>query len=124
MLGALAFKAAASESRGGTLLSRGTEAWVTDASMRAQVICWVLGEYGTVSGVTAGTIMGQICAVEDKQTVDDGVRGYMLLALAKLSTHSGVALPPSAEDMLHSATHSRNVNLQQRALEVEALLRY
>ena len=87
-----------------------------------QVICWVLGEYGTVSGASAATVLDQICAVEDRQTVDDGVRGYMLSALAKLSTHSGLALPSSAEDMLHSATHSRNVNLQQRALEVEALL--
>ena len=95
-----------------------------DSKLMIQVICWVLGEYGTISGTSAASVMDQICAVQDRQTIDDGLRGYMLSALAKLSTHGGTSLTAAAEELLNSAIHSRNVNLQQRALEVDALLRW
>lgn len=51
------------------------------------------------------------------------VRGVLLLALGKLSTQSGRALTPDASSLLAAATSSGSVELQQRALEVQALLR-
>lgn len=48
----------------------------------------------------------------------------LLLALGKLSTQSGCKLTADAQALLDAATASSNVELQQRALEVQALLRY
>lgn len=52
------------------------------------------------------------------------VRGYLLSAIGKICAQAGIGLTPDALELLHSAKTSRNVDLQQRALEVEALLRY
>lgn len=51
------------------------------------------------------------------------VRGVLLLALGKLSAQSGRQLTPDAQVLLTAATASSSVELQQRALEVQALLR-
>ncbi len=48
----------------------------------------------------------------------------LLLALGKLSVQSGRQLTPDAQALLSAATTSGAVELQQRALEVQALLRW
>lgn len=94
------------------------------AAISMQVICWVLGEYGTVSGVKAGDVMDQLCAITEAQNVSDTVRGYMLSAFSKLAVHSSSGLTPAAQEVQHMASMSANPDLQQRALELEALLRF
>lgn len=88
-----------------------------------KVICWVLGEYGTLSGQSAENIMDKLAAIPDTQSATDEVKGMLLLALGKLSTQSGCKLTADAQALLDAATASSNVELQQRALEVQALLR-
>ena len=88
-----------------------------------QVICWVLGEYGTASGVTASEVIDQLCSLVETQNVSDTVRGVMLTAFGKLASHFGQRLTPAAEEIQHSASLSANPDLQQRALELQALLR-
>lgn len=89
-----------------------------------QVICWVLGEYGTVSGSSAGEVMDQLADIPETQTVSDAVRGYMLTAFGKLAAQSGAPLTAAAHEILQSASRSANPDLQQRALELQSLLRY
>ena len=88
-----------------------------------QVICWVLGEYGTVAGASAGEVMDQLCAITDTQSVSDGVRGFMLTAFSKLVAQSGTRLTPAAQEIVHAAASSVSTDLQQRALELETLCR-
>lgn len=83
----------------------------------------MLGEYGTVSGTSASDIMDQLCSITETQNVSDAVRGYLLSAFGKLVTHSNSRLTPAAEEAQHTAKMSANPDLQQRALELEALLR-
>lgn len=83
----------------------------------------MLGEYGTASGVAASEVMDQLCSIVETQNVSDTVRGYMLTAFGKLASHFGQKLTPAAEEIQHSASLSANPDLQQRALELQALLR-
>ena len=80
-----------------------------------------MGEYGTVSGVSASEVMDQLSSISETQNVSDTVRGYMLTAFGKLASHSGTRLTPAAEEVQHLATLSANPDLQQRALELEAI---
>ena len=93
-------------------------------SWRLQVICWVLGEYGMGAGAGAGEIMDQLAAITEAQSVSDTVRGYMLTAFGKLASQSGAPLTPAAQELVHSAAASANPDLQQRALELQALVRW
>ena len=83
----------------------------------------MLGEYGTASGIAASEVMDQLCSIVETQNVSDTVRGYMLTAFGKLASHFGQKLTPAAEEIQHSASLSANPDLQQRALELQALLR-
>ena len=83
----------------------------------------MLGEYGTVSGSSASDVMDQLSSISETQNVSDAVRGYMLTAFGKLASHSGVKLNPAAKELQETATLSANPDLQQRALELEALQR-
>ncbi len=56
--------------------------------------------------------------------VDDDTRGYILSALAKLAVHSGRPFTPEAQEVVQAALGSRNVDLQERALEAQALVGY
>lgn len=89
----------------------------------SQVICWVLGEYGTVSGSRATEVMDHLCSIQETQNVSDAVKGYMLTAFGKLASHSNSRLTPAAEEAQYTASMSANPDLQQRAMELEAILR-
>ncbi|KAF3796033.1 AP-4 complex subunit epsilon [Nymphaea thermarum] len=50
-----------------------------------QVICWVLGEYGTADGkYTASYIIGKLCDVAEAHSTDDTVKGYAITAIMKI----------------------------------------
>lgn len=89
-----------------------------------QVICWVLGEYGTLADIPVESVIDKMAAVLDTQTATDSVRGYLVTAFGKLCSQSGCQLTPQAEEVLHDAVNSRNLDLQQHALEISTLLRY
>lgn len=87
-----------------------------------QVIAWVLGEYGHMAAVGGPAVMDHVAGMVAQYKVTDDTRGYVLLALAKLAAHSGQPLTQEAKEVLHAALSSRNVDLQQRALEALALV--
>lgn len=47
-----------------------------------QVICWVLGEYGTADGkYSASYITGKLCDVAESHSSDDTVKVYVTISL-------------------------------------------
>lgn len=88
-----------------------------------QVICWVLGEYGTLADIPVDSVIDKLSGVLDTHTASDSVRGYLITALGKLCSQAQRSLPPHADQVLHEAANSRNLDLQQHALEIQALLR-
>lgn len=93
-------------------------------SVLAQVICWVLGEYGTLADIPVESVIDKMAAILDSQKATDSVRGYLVTAFGKLCSQAGCRLTPQAEEVLHDAVNSRNLDLQQHALEINTLLRY
>ncbi|KAL0026447.1 hypothetical protein WJX79_010441 [Trebouxia sp. C0005] len=87
-----------------------------------KVICWVLGEYGTLAEVPVDSVIDKLAGILDTQNVTDSVRGYLITALGKLSSQAQCNLSPQAHQLLQDAANSRNLDLQQHALEVQALL--
>lgn len=89
-----------------------------------QVICWVLGEYGLVAREGPASVMEQLAAIPDSQSVGDDVRACLLSAVGKLGAQLGQGrLPAAAEEQLHLSAASHNIDLQQRALEALAILK-
>lgn len=89
-----------------------------------QVICWVLGEYGTTSGLSASEVLDRLSAISETQSVSDLVRGHILSAFSKIIAQNGVNLTSASEELQEAALNSSNPDIQQRALELEALIRY
>lgn len=83
----------------------------------------MLGEYGTSSGVPGSSVMDKLAAIVDYQNVSDDVKGFLIVALTKLACQTGTFLTQQAQEVVHDAVNSRNIELQQRALEQQALLR-
>ena len=88
----------------------------------AQVACWVLGEYGALAEGGATAARDRLVAVGEAAALSDSTRGYLLSALAKLAVQAGVPLGPGGEELLAAAATSHSADLQQRALELRALL--
>jgi hypothetical protein len=57
-----------------------------------QIICWVLGEYGTADGrYSASYIIGKLCDVAEAHLTDDTVKVcFHILALVFLVTYFGL----------------------------------
>lgn len=76
-----------------------------------------------MADVGPGGVLGALGRLAEGGALSDHVRGYLLTAMAKLVAQGGGALPPVAEQAVEDAAASRNTDLQQRALELQALLR-
>lgn len=87
-----------------------------------KVICWVLGEYGTLADVPVDSVIDKLAGILDTQNVTDSVRGFLITALGKLCSQAQCNLSPQAHQLLHDAANSRNLDLQQHALEIQGLL--
>ena len=87
-----------------------------------QVICWVLGEYGTLAPGGAAAAIERLVDVAERNALSEEVRGYLLSALGKLHAAGGVALGEGAAQLLADAFASHSVDLQLRALQMQALL--
>lgn len=80
-------------------------------------------------------VMDKLCAAVAITKASSTVRAYLLTALTKLAAQqqqqvaggaagADAVLRPEAREALHKARSSRNAELQQRAQEAEALLRW
>ncbi|GAX83960.1 hypothetical protein CEUSTIGMA_g11384.t1 [Chlamydomonas eustigma] len=93
-----------------------------------EVACWVLGEYGSLAATSsqnntqAQAVMNKLAGVVKTQKATEGVKGYILVALSKISAQSGCSLTPEAEELVVKASSSQNVELQQRSYELQSLL--
>ncbi|KAL4565180.1 hypothetical protein LXL04_029265 [Taraxacum kok-saghyz] len=93
-----------------------------------QVICWVLGEYGTADGKYSATyISGKLCDVAEAHSSDDIVKAYAVTALMKVYSFEKAAgrkfsLLPECQTLLEEMCASHSSDLQQRAYEFQAIL--
>ncbi|XP_076933880.1 AP-4 complex subunit epsilon-like [Bidens hawaiensis] len=93
-----------------------------------QVICWVLGEYGTADGkYSASYISGKLCDVAEAHSGDDAVKAYVVTALMKVYCFEKAAgrktsLLPECQSLLEELSASHSTDLQQRAYEFRAIL--
>ncbi|XP_042484192.1 AP-4 complex subunit epsilon-like isoform X2 [Macadamia integrifolia] len=97
-------------------------------SLFLQVICWVLGEYGTADGkFSASYITGKLCDVAEAHPSDDIVKAYAVTAIMKLCAFEiaagrKVELLPECQSLVDELSASHSTDLQQRAYELQAIL--
>ncbi|KAI3680026.1 hypothetical protein L2E82_50763 [Cichorium intybus] len=94
-----------------------------------QVICWVLGEYGTADGkYSASYISGKLCDVAETHPSDDTVKAYAVTALVKVYSFEKAAgrkidMLPECQSLIESLTASHSTDLQQRAYELQVFIK-
>ncbi|KAI5077093.1 hypothetical protein GOP47_0006917 [Adiantum capillus-veneris] len=99
-------------------------------SILLQVICWVLGEYGTADRThSAVYIIGKLCDVAEAHPGDDFVKGYAISAITKICSFEITAgrkvhLIPECQAFVDELSASHSTDLQQRAYELQALLAF
>ncbi|CAN0898767.1 AP-4 complex subunit epsilon, partial [Linum grandiflorum] len=97
-------------------------------SVFLQVICWVLGEFGTADGkYSASYIIGKLCDVAEAYSDDEPVKGYAMTALMKIYAFEMAAgrkvdVLPECETLIEELSASHSSDLQQRAYELQAVL--
>ncbi|CAN0880929.1 AP-4 complex subunit epsilon [Linum grandiflorum] len=97
-------------------------------SVFLQVICWVLGEFGTADGkYSASYITGKLCDVAEAYSNDEPVKGYAETALMKIYAFEMAAgrkvdVLPECETLIEELSASHSSDLQQRAYELQALI--
>ncbi|KZV25288.1 epsilon-adaptin family protein [Dorcoceras hygrometricum] len=90
-----------------------------------QVICWVLGEYGTADGKhSASYISGKLCDVAEAHSTDDTVKAFAVTALMKIYSFeiaSGrkVDILPECQSLIEEMLASNSTDLQQRGYELQ-----
>ncbi|KAA8538742.1 hypothetical protein F0562_028363 [Nyssa sinensis] len=93
-----------------------------------QVICWVLGEYGTSDGkYSASSITGKLCDVAEAHSSDDTVKVYAVTALMKIYAFEiamgrKVDMLPECQSLIEELSASHSTDLQQRAYELQAVI--
>ncbi|KAG5229434.1 epsilon-adaptin family protein [Salix suchowensis] len=97
-------------------------------SVFLQVICWVLGEYGTADGkFSASYITGKLCDVAESYSSDETVKGYAVTALMKIYAFEIAAgrkldILPECQSLIEELSASHSTDLQQRAYELQAVI--
>ncbi|XP_042468373.1 AP-4 complex subunit epsilon-like [Zingiber officinale] len=97
-------------------------------SLFLQVICWVLGEYGTADGKYAVSyIIGKLCDVTEAHLCNDTVKAYAISAIMKICAFEiaagrKVEMLPECQSFIDELSASHSTDLQQRAYELQALL--
>lgn len=93
-----------------------------------QVICWVLGEYGTAGGkYSASYITGKLCDVAEAHSSNDTVKAYAVTALMKvyafeIAAGRKVDMLPECQSLIEELSASHSTDLQQRAYELQAVV--
>ena len=88
-----------------------------------EVILWVVGEYGTLSGQSPHALMDTLCTAVEAQPEGDAVQAQAMTACAKLAAAGGGQLSEKATKLVNRNLNSRSIDRQQRAYEITALLR-
>ncbi|KAL0906581.1 hypothetical protein M5K25_025085 [Dendrobium thyrsiflorum] len=97
-------------------------------SMFLQVICWVLGEYGTADGnYSASYIIGKLCDVVEAHPNDITVKAYAITGIMKIyafevAAGRKVEMLSECQSLIEELQASHSTDLQQRAYELQALL--
>ncbi|CAL1386704.1 unnamed protein product [Linum trigynum] len=97
-------------------------------SVFLQVICWVLGEYGTADGkYSASYITGKLCDVAEAYSNDETVKAYAVTALIKIyafeiAAGRKVDILPECQSLIEELSASHSTDLQQRAYELQAVI--
>ncbi|XVE65419.1 hypothetical protein DITRI_Ditri07aG0178800 [Diplodiscus trichospermus] len=97
-------------------------------SVFLQVICWVLGEYGTADGkFSASYITGKLCDVAESYSNDETVKAYAVTALMKIyafeiTAGRKVDMLPECQSFMEELLASHSTDLQQRAYELQAVI--
>ncbi|OMO93679.1 hypothetical protein COLO4_16747 [Corchorus olitorius] len=97
-------------------------------SVFLQVICWVLGEYGTADGkFSASYITGKLCDVAEAYSNDETVKAYAVTALMKIYAFEIAAgrkidMLPECQSLIEELLASHSTDLQQRAYELQAVI--
>ncbi|GMH32396.1 hypothetical protein BSKO_00230 [Bryopsis sp. KO-2023] len=86
-----------------------------------QVICWVLGEYGCLTR-SPEDVMDSVCGLIHLNNCTESLKGFLLTAVSKVCAQSGCSLTPDAEEFIRKAASSKSTELQQRALELQAMM--
>ncbi|XP_051151125.1 AP-4 complex subunit epsilon-like isoform X2 [Andrographis paniculata] len=93
-----------------------------------QLICWVLGEYGTADGkYSASYITGKLCDVAEANASDDVVKAFVATALLKIYSFEiaagrAVDMLPECKSLIEDMLASHSTILQQHAYELKAVL--
>ncbi|KAG5069555.1 hypothetical protein AAZX31_01G140500 [Glycine max] len=97
-------------------------------SVFLQVICWVLGEYGTADGkYSASYISGKLCDIAEAYSNDENVKAYAISALLKIYAFEVAAgrkvdILSECQSLIEESLASHSTDLQQRAYELQALI--
>ncbi|GMJ00200.1 Adaptor Protein Complex 4E [Hibiscus trionum] len=97
-------------------------------SVFLQVICWVLGEYGTSDGMfSASDITGKLCDVAEAYSSNETVKAYAVTALMKIyafeiAAGRKVGMLPECQSLMEELLASHSTDLQQRAYELQAVI--
>ncbi|GMJ12572.1 Adaptor Protein Complex 4E [Hibiscus trionum] len=97
-------------------------------SVFLQVICWVLGEYGTADGkYSASLVTGKLCDVAEAYSNDETVKAYAVTALMKIyafeiAAGRKVDMLPECQSLMEEFLASHSTDLQQRAYELQAVI--
>lgn len=97
-------------------------------SVFLQVICWVLGEYGTADGKhSASYITGKLCDMAEAYSNDEIVKAYAITALTKIyafeiAAGRKVDMLSECQSLVEELLASHSTDLQQRAYELQAVI--
>ncbi|KAK6930683.1 Clathrin/coatomer adaptor, adaptin-like, N-terminal [Dillenia turbinata] len=97
-------------------------------SVFLQVICWVLGEYGTADRkFSASYIIGKLCDVAEAHSNDDIVKAYAVTAMMKvfafeIAAGRKVDMLPECQSLVEELSASHSTDLQQRAYELQTVI--
>ncbi|XP_039002188.1 AP-4 complex subunit epsilon-like isoform X2 [Hibiscus syriacus] len=97
-------------------------------SVFLQLICWVLGEYGTADGkYSASYITGKLSDVAEAYSNDETVKAYAVTALMKIyafeiAAGRKVDMLPECQSLMEQFLASHSTDLQQRAYELQAVI--
>ena len=86
-----------------------------------ETMAWCLGEYAYLStAMNLEQILNKLCQW-NKAALEDSTRKFLTSAIFKLVAQAGTCPPPAAA-VVDEYTRSKDVDLQQRCLEFQALL--
>jgi AP-4 complex subunit epsilon-1 len=87
-----------------------------------ETMAWVLGEYAYLSAsYTLDDILVKLCEYSTTPTLDTTTRKFLITAIQKLVAQMGQC-PSHAASVIDAYTKSKDVDLQQRCMEFQAIL--